>query len=205
MALGKHGLGKRDVVPNVNFFVARRRRRRRARCAGPGNSRPGASVELRFEMETLVVLSNTPHPLDPAPQYQPPPVELSISDGPPAPPTTLPAVAAGKRARLPAYRRLRRGDGRRTMSSFRMTESALDPAAAAVDVTLPAGQGWTQELASGDDLPHRRSEGNQAVDTLFFNAATIDERYSATETIRAQGNIYLTTGTPLMSAGGSRS
>ena len=31
----------------------------------PGNSRPGASVELRFEMDTLVVLSNTPHPLDP--------------------------------------------------------------------------------------------------------------------------------------------
>ena len=49
----------------------------------PGNSRAGASVELRFEMDTLVVLSNTPHPLDPSPRYQPPPIELSIKDGPP--------------------------------------------------------------------------------------------------------------------------
>jgi uncharacterized protein YcgI (DUF1989 family) len=51
----------------------------------PGNSHPGAGVELRFEMETLVVLSNTPHPLDPSPRYGPPTVELSIKDGPPPP------------------------------------------------------------------------------------------------------------------------
>ncbi len=36
-----------------------------------GNSRPGAAVELRFEMDTLVVLSNTPHPLDPATTLRP--------------------------------------------------------------------------------------------------------------------------------------
>ena len=71
--LGKHGLGKRDVVANVNFFVARRASTTRARSPGAGNSRPGASVELRFEMDTLVVLSNTPHPLDPATRYAPPP------------------------------------------------------------------------------------------------------------------------------------
>jgi urea carboxylase-associated protein 2 len=82
--LGKHGLGKRDVVANVNFFV-----RVGVDEAGglgwvAGNSRPGAAVELRFEMETLVVLSNTPHPLDPAKSYDPPPVGLVISDGPAA-------------------------------------------------------------------------------------------------------------------------
>ena len=38
-------------------------------------------------------------------------------------------------------------------------------------------------------------EGNQAVDTLFYRAGTLEERYSAQDTIRAQGNIYLTTGT----------
>ena len=53
-----------------------------------------------------------------------------------------------------------------------MKESALDPAAAVVDVTLPAGQGWTQELARGDVFRIVDLEGNQAVDTLFFNAAT---------------------------------
>ena len=60
----------------------------------------------------------------------PPPVELSISDGPPrGRGRSLPAVAPRERPRLRADRGLRRGDGRRAMSSFRMTESTLDPAA----------------------------------------------------------------------------
>ena len=48
----------------------------------PGNSRVGAHVDLRFEMDTLVVLTNTPHPLDPSPTYAPPPVTLSLFEGP---------------------------------------------------------------------------------------------------------------------------
>jgi len=76
--LGKHGLGKRDIVANVNFFV-----RINADDLGriawvPNNSHPGAAVELRAEMDTLVVLTNTPHPLDPATTYAPPSVELGI-------------------------------------------------------------------------------------------------------------------------------
>jgi len=86
--------------------------------------------------------------------------------------------------------------------SFRLQESAFDPRQAAVDVTLPAGQGWTHELAAGDIFRIVDLEGNQAVDTLFFNSRDVDERYSATETIRAQGNIYLSTGTRLMSSEG---
>jgi len=35
-------------------------------------------------------------------------------------------------------------------------------------------------------------EGNQAVDTLFFNARDPEERYSAADTVRAQGALYLT-------------
>jgi urea carboxylase-associated protein 2 len=83
--LGKHGLGKRDVVSNVNFFVRIAVGDDGGLAWIPTNSRPGNSVELRFEMDTLVVLSNTPHPLDPATRYQPPRVELTTSDGPPAP------------------------------------------------------------------------------------------------------------------------
>jgi urea carboxylase-associated protein 2 len=82
--LGKHGLGKRDVVSNVNFFIRVGVDETGAMAWIPANSRRGAAVELRFEMDTLVVLSNTPHPLDPDPQYRPPPIELTISDGPPA-------------------------------------------------------------------------------------------------------------------------
>jgi len=85
------------------------------------------------------------------------------------------------------------------MSSFRMTESRLDPAAAAVDVTLPAGLGWTQELAPGDVFRIVDLEGNQAVDTLFYNADDTHEHYSAQNTIQSQGRIYLTTGSVLLS------
>jgi urea carboxylase-associated protein 1 len=83
-----------------------------------------------------------------------------------------------------------------------LRESALDPAQARLDVVLPAGQGWTHELAAGEVFRIVDLEGNQAVDTLFFNARDTDERYSATETLRAQGNIYLTTGTALLSSEG---
>jgi urea carboxylase-associated protein 2 len=79
--LGKHGLGKRDVVSNVNFFARVDVDDAGALAWHPGNSRAGACVELRFEMDSLVVLSNTPHPLDPAPAYQPPPVEIWIGSG----------------------------------------------------------------------------------------------------------------------------
>jgi urea carboxylase-associated protein 1 len=86
--------------------------------------------------------------------------------------------------------------------TFQSVESALDPRTADVDVTLPAGQGWTYELGPGDVFRIVDLEGNQAVDTLFFNSGDLDERYSATETIRGQGNIYLTAGTRLMSSEG---
>jgi urea carboxylase-associated protein 2 len=84
--LGKHGLGKRDVVANVNFF-ARVTVGDDGRLAWtPNNSHAGAAVELRFEMNTLVVLTNTPHPLDPTTAYRPPTVDLAVSDGPAAGP-----------------------------------------------------------------------------------------------------------------------
>jgi urea carboxylase-associated protein 1 len=86
--------------------------------------------------------------------------------------------------------------------SGRLLESDLDPASADLDLTLPAGEGWTCELAPGDRFRIVDLAGNQAVDTLFFNSRDLDERYSATETIRAQGNIYLTTGTRLVSGEG---
>lgn len=76
--LGKYEMGKRDIVPNVNFFV-------KVAVDGdgnlnfvPGNSKAGSYVELRAGLDTLVVLSNTPHPLDPSPRYAPKPVLLSV-------------------------------------------------------------------------------------------------------------------------------
>jgi urea carboxylase-associated protein 1 len=86
--------------------------------------------------------------------------------------------------------------------TFVLEESRLDPLKARVDVVLPAGEGWTHEVRAGETFRIVDLEGNQAVDTLFFNARDTSERYSATETIRAQRNLYLTTGTALMSSEG---
>ena len=81
--LSKHGLGKRDIVANVNFFAAVVADADGKLSWRPANSRAGAYVGVRFEMDTLIVLSNTPHPLDPSTKYHPPPVELAIFRGDP--------------------------------------------------------------------------------------------------------------------------
>lgn len=56
-----------------------------------------------------------------------------------------------------------------------------------------------QEIKAGQTLRIVDLEGNQAADTLFYNAKDPAERYSAMDTIREQGNVYLTAGTPLRS------
>ncbi len=75
--LGKWGLGKRDIVANVNFFSKVSADSEGKLIFHPGNSSAGDFVDLRFEMNTLVVLSACPHPLDPNPAYQPRPVRLA--------------------------------------------------------------------------------------------------------------------------------
>jgi uncharacterized protein len=82
--LGKHELGKRDIGPNVNFFVKVSADASGTLAWAAGHSAPGSSVELRAELNTLVILSNTPHPLDPGQQYAPPPVALEVRAGAPA-------------------------------------------------------------------------------------------------------------------------
>jgi uncharacterized protein len=84
--LGKHGLGKQDVVANVNFFSKVTTDADGRFSFAVGHSRPGAYVELRAEMNVLVVLAAVPHPLDPATTYVPAPVELLVQHGaPPGP------------------------------------------------------------------------------------------------------------------------
>ncbi len=64
---------------------------------------------------------------------------------------------------------------------------------------VEAGKPWMHEVKAGQYFRIVDLEGNQAVDTLFYNAHNHSERYSATDTIREQGNIYLTTGSVLRS------
>lgn len=83
-----------------------------------------------------------------------------------------------------------------------IVESPLDPARAVVDAIVPAGEPWLHRLRAGQVLRIVDLEGNQAVDTLFYNAHDPGERYSATHTIQAQGALYLTAGSRLMSSRG---
>ena len=82
--LGKWGLGKRDLVPNLNLFSKVVSDEEGKLTYVEGNSSAGDHVELRFEMDTLVVLNTCQHPLDPAPEYNPKPVELAVYDSEPS-------------------------------------------------------------------------------------------------------------------------
>jgi uncharacterized protein len=75
--LGKWGLGKRDLVPNVNFFSRVTVDDDGALHFVPGNSKAGDLVDLRFEMNTVVVLSTSQHRLDPNTEYVPRAVEMT--------------------------------------------------------------------------------------------------------------------------------
>lgn len=76
--LGKWGLGARDLVSNVNLFSRVDVSIDGSMSFAPGNSKAGDSVELRAEMNVLVILNTCQHPLDPNLKYQPKPVQLSI-------------------------------------------------------------------------------------------------------------------------------
>jgi urea carboxylase-associated protein 2 len=76
--LAKWGLGARDLVPNVNLFSKVTSDDTGRLTFQPGNSKAGDLIELRFEMDTLVVLNSCQHPLDPDPMYHPREVRLEV-------------------------------------------------------------------------------------------------------------------------------
>ncbi|MDX5333560.1 MAG: urea carboxylase-associated family protein [Gammaproteobacteria bacterium] len=87
--------------------------------------------------------------------------------------------------------------------STQLVESSLDAGQAIFSEVVPAGEPFMHVVKKGQTVRILDLEGNQAVDTLFYNANDLEERYSANDTIRNQGNIYLTTGTQLLSNAGN--
>ena len=77
--LSKIGLGRRDIVANVNFFV-KVAVDDAGRMSWVDRSGAASHVDLRAEMDTWVVLSNTPHHLDPSSTYAPPEVGLTVRE-----------------------------------------------------------------------------------------------------------------------------
>ena len=79
-------------------------------------------------------------------------------------------------------------------------ESALEPEDAVMREVVPAGGYYMKVVKAGQTFRILDLGGNQAADTLFYNADDPSERYSAVDTIREQGNVYLTAGTKLLSS-----
>lgn len=86
-----------------------------------------------------------------------------------------------------------------TRTVLPIRESELDPAAAVLDVTVADGDGYLGTIPAGGSFRIVDLHGNQAVDTLFYDASDIDNSYSAMDTIREQGSAYLTAGSRLLS------
>lgn len=80
-----------------------------------------------------------------------------------------------------------------------IVESPLMAENAFVREVVDAGDYYIGVVKQGETLRILDLEGNQAADTLFFNAHNPSERYSAMDTIREQGKVYLTTGSQLRS------
>ena len=77
-ALSRHGLGRRDIVPNINWFM-------RVPVAADGGtaiaaaiSPPGCQVALRADMDTLAVISNCPQVNNPCNGFNPTPIRIEI-------------------------------------------------------------------------------------------------------------------------------
>ena len=78
-----------------------------------------------------------------------------------------------------------------------LKESNLNPENAISRDIIDSGDYWMGKVKKGQTFRILDLEGNQAADILFYNASYPEERYSAMDTIREQGNVYLTTGSKL--------
>ena len=98
--LGKWGLGIRDVVSNINFFSKVTANSSGELAFHPGSGKAGDYVDLSFEMDTLMVLSAAPHPLDSSKTYQPGAVDLAAFVTPPSVIAVCTRIAENARALL---------------------------------------------------------------------------------------------------------
>lgn len=81
VALKEHGLSKKDIVANINFFMYVPIGANGEMAIEPGRSKPGDHIDLRAEMDVLAVLSNCPQMHNPANDYNPTPIQIEIREG----------------------------------------------------------------------------------------------------------------------------
>ena len=83
-ALAEHGLGRKDIVPNINFFcdVPVDDNRMAANVFVPGASKPGDYVSLQAQMKVLAVISNCPQLNNPCNSGKPTDIRVIVSQIP---------------------------------------------------------------------------------------------------------------------------
>jgi uncharacterized protein len=79
-ALATRGLGRRDIVPNINWFMRVPVERDGGAAVALGVSPPGCQVALRAEMDALAVISNCPQVNNPCNNFKPTPIRVQITD-----------------------------------------------------------------------------------------------------------------------------
>ncbi|MBB6673313.1 urea amidolyase associated protein UAAP2 [Cohnella nanjingensis] len=89
------------------------------------------------------------------------------------------------------------------MAVFNRVESPRRVEDAIYSETILAGDGWMYDLEPNQVLRIVDLDGNQAADTLFYDADRPEDHYSAVRTIAGQGNVYLTTGSVLRTESGA--
>jgi hypothetical protein len=77
-ALAEHGMGRRDIVPNVNFFMEVPVSEAAECAVAYGRSRPGDYVDLRAERNVLAVVSNCPQINNPCNAFNPTAIRVLI-------------------------------------------------------------------------------------------------------------------------------
>jgi urea carboxylase-associated protein 2 len=97
--LAKYGLSPRDMAAPVNFFSKVVVDDEGNMRFVPRHSRRGDHIELRAEMNVLVILNTCQHPLDPNPDYAPQPVNISVHAAPPPGPDDLCRTSRPENAR----------------------------------------------------------------------------------------------------------
>lgn len=81
LEVSRHGMGKRDVVPNINFFMNVPIEPSGEMTIVDGISAPGDYVELKAEMGVLLVISNCPQVNNPCNGFDPTPIRVLVWDG----------------------------------------------------------------------------------------------------------------------------
>jgi len=77
-ALSQHGLGRRDIVPNVNLFMRVPIEGNGRAAIALGVSPPGCQVALRADMDALAVISNCPQINNPCNNFKPTPIRVQV-------------------------------------------------------------------------------------------------------------------------------